>query len=79
MIKKTPNVPAVQAVPHTDGWAVKQENSREYVQTFNNKQDCVKFARELAKENQTELFIHGKDGKIQSRDSYGNDPFPPKG
>ncbi|MCT7748979.1 MAG: DUF2188 domain-containing protein, partial [Lactobacillus crispatus] len=22
---------------------------------------------------------HGKDGKIQSRDSYGNDPFPPKG
>ncbi|WP_338587823.1 DUF2188 domain-containing protein [Paenibacillus sp. Y5S-9] len=27
----------------------------------------------------TELIIHGKDGKIQSKDSHGNDPYPPKG
>ncbi|MBY0544383.1 MAG: DUF2188 domain-containing protein, partial [Gammaproteobacteria bacterium] len=26
-----------------------------------------------------EHFIHGKDGKIQERNSYGNDPFPPRG
>jgi hypothetical protein len=23
--------------------------------------------------------IHGRDGKIQSKDSHGHDPFPPKG
>ncbi|EGD1666955.1 DUF2188 domain-containing protein, partial [Escherichia coli] len=23
--------------------------------------------------------IHGRDGQIRERDSYGNDPFPPKG
>jgi hypothetical protein len=28
---------------------------------------------------QSELYIHGKDGAIQRKDSYGNDPFPPKG
>ena len=31
-------------------------------------------------ENQeSELFIHGKNGRIRERDSYGNDPFPPRG
>jgi hypothetical protein len=24
------------------------------------------------------LVIHGKDGKIQDKDSFGNDPNPPK-
>jgi hypothetical protein len=24
------------------------------------------------------LFIHGKNGQIQNRNSYGNDPFPPR-
>ena len=25
-----------------------------------------------------ELIPHGKDGKIQNLNSYGNDPYPPK-
>jgi len=36
-------------------------------------------AREYAIKNQYEVLIHGKDGKIRDRDSYGNDPYPPKG
>ncbi|DAB34193.1 MAG TPA: hypothetical protein CFH82_06600, partial [Sulfurospirillum sp. UBA12182] len=27
----------------------------------------------------TELTIHNKDGKISGKDSHGNDPFLPKG
>ena len=28
---------------------------------------------------ETELLIHGQNGQIRERSSYGNDPFPPKG
>ena len=33
---------------------------------------------ELAKKLKVEHVIHNKDGKISDKDSYGNDPFPPK-
>ena len=31
-----------------------------------------------AKKKKTEVVIHGRNGKIRSKDSYGNDPNPPK-
>lgn len=36
-------------------------------------------AREVARILGTELFVHGRDGRICERDSHGWDPFPPKG
>ena len=30
-------------------------------------------------EHSPDVYIHGKDGKIQNKDSHGNDPYPPKG
>jgi hypothetical protein len=35
--------------------------------------------RETARRERTEHIIHKKDGEIGSRNSYGNDPHPPKG
>ncbi len=35
-------------------------------------------AREIARNQESELIIQGRDGKIRDRDSYGNDPCPPK-
>lgn len=43
------------------------------------KAEAISRAREISRNQGTELFIHGRDGKIQSRDSHGHDPFPPKG
>ncbi len=34
--------------------------------------------REISKNQGSELVIHGKDGKIQQKDSHGKDPNPPK-
>ena len=36
-------------------------------------------ARELAINSKCEVLIHGENGKIRARDSYGNDPCPPRG
>jgi len=43
-----------------------------------NKADALKIGKEIAKNQQSELTILGKDGKIQNKNGYGNDPFPPK-
>ena len=32
-----------------------------------------------ARADHTKFLLHGRDGKIRERDSYGNDPYPPKG
>ncbi|WP_312194024.1 DUF2188 domain-containing protein [Exiguobacterium sp.] len=33
----------------------------------------------MAKSQKTELVIHNKEGQIREKDSYGHDPFPPRG
>lgn len=61
-----------------DGWAVKKSGSTRATKKFRTKDEAVKFGRELSKKEKTELYIHKKDGKIQDRRSFGNDPFPPR-
>ena len=61
------------------GWGVKGSGNDKFTKLFDLKSDAVDFAREISRNQGTELFIHGKDGKIQSRDSHGNDPCPPVG
>ena len=36
-------------------------------------------ARKIARWEKSELLVHGRDGEIRSRHSFGHDPFPPKG
>lgn len=66
--------------PHKDGgWQVKgANNSRATVRT-ERQVDAIAIAREIARNQESELFIHGRNGRIRERDSYGNDPFPPRG
>ncbi len=66
--------------PHPDGgWQVKGAgNSRATVRT-DKQVDAIKIARDIAINNHSEVVIHGKDGRIRDKNSYGNDPYPPKG
>jgi hypothetical protein len=34
--------------------------------------------RQLARDNHTEFNLHGRNGQVRQKDSYGNDPYPPK-
>ena len=36
--------------------------------------DTQKAGKSIAKKTHTELVTHGMDGKIRSKDSFGNDP-----
>lgn len=69
-----------QHVVSRDGkWAVRRGGSDRVTRRFVTKREAIEAARELARKQRTELYIHGEDGRIIKRDSYGDDPFPPKG
>jgi hypothetical protein len=67
-------------VPNQDGgWDVKRGGGQKASHHTDTKAEAEKIAREISKNQGTELVIHGKDGKIQRKDSHGNDDYPPKG
>lgn len=66
-------------VPHQDGWAVKGEGSQRATSVHVTQQDAINAGREIAQNQRAELVIHRPDGRIRDKDSYGHDPFPPKG
>jgi hypothetical protein len=42
--------------------------------TFRTQKDAINAGRDLARRLGTEHLIHGRDGRIRERNSYGNDP-----
>ena len=42
------------------------------------KDNAVDRGRDIARDNKSEHAIHNKDGQIAQKNSYGNDPNPPK-
>ncbi len=73
MAKKTNHV-----VPSSSGWAVKKSGSARASKVFATKDKAINYGIELSKSEKTELYIHKQNGMIQNKNSYGNDPFPPK-
>lgn len=66
-------------VPHGDNWAVKGAGNSKATSVHPTQADAIQRAREIARNQESELLIHGSDGRIRERDSHGNDPYPPKG
>ncbi|MBU9663086.1 DUF2188 domain-containing protein [Burkholderia multivorans] len=66
-------------VPHQNGWAVKGAGNSRATTVQPTQQKAIDAARAIAKNQQAEVVIHGRNGQIRAKDSYGNDPFPPKG
>lgn len=64
-------------VPKDNGWAVKGAGNSKVTKTFETQKDAIDFGRQIAKNQESELVIHRKDGTIRDKDSYGNDPAPP--
>ena len=67
----------IHIVPADTKWAVKPEGSKP-VSTHLTQRAAEEAGRKLAKQNQSELVTHRPDGRIRDKDSYGNDPHPPK-
>lgn len=66
-------------VPAGNGWAVKRAGSKKATKTFDTQRDAIQRAREIARNKGSELLIHGRDGKIREKNTYGRDRHPPEG
>lgn len=66
-------------VPHAGGWAVRGAGNGRATSVHDTQRDAIEAARGIAQNQHSELLIHGRNGQIRDRDSYGGDPFPPRG
>lgn len=69
----------VHVTPKGNNWQVKTANSSKAYKIVDTQKEAITIAKNVAANNKSELLIHGKDGQIRAKDSYGNDNFPPKG
>lgn len=65
-------------VPVGSDWGIRGEGNSRLTSVFENKTDALQAGREIAINQQSELVIHGRDGRIQDKDSFGHDPVPPE-
>ena len=61
------------------GWDIKKAGSSQIIAHLKTKQEAVSKARSLSIEEHSELIIHNKNGRIESKDSHGHDPRNIKG
>ena len=66
-------------VPHANGWAVRGAGNERVSSIHTTQGEAISAARDTARNQRTEMLIHRPNGQIRERNTYGNDPFPPKG
>lgn len=72
-------MPNQHIVPHGDRWAVQSAGGEKATALYDTQAEAIERGREIAINQGSELFIHRPNGQIRERNSYGNDPFPPRG
>jgi hypothetical protein len=58
------------------GWKVTQGGQK--VSVHRTQANANERGEQVARQDRVDLVIHGRDGRIRSKDSYGNDPLPPR-
>lgn len=66
-------------VPHSSGWAVRGAGNQRVTSVHVTQREAISVARETAIRQGSEMLIHGENGRIRERNTYGRDPYPPKG
>ena len=59
------------------GFSTSKCNQRD-TKIFNTQREAQNYARDVAINQRSEVIVQGRNGSIRSKDSYGNDPCPPK-
>ena len=61
-------------VPHGNDWAVKGEGNKRATVVVDTQQKAIDVARDISRNQHSELYIHNRQGQIRERDSHGHDP-----
>jgi hypothetical protein len=60
-------------------WAVKEEGAAEPFAVFKTQSEAWERAKSIARKERAEALLHGRDGQIRTRSTYGHDPSRHKG
>ena len=74
-----PSKRGVHVVPSDKGWRVEIEGAARARSTHKTQAEAAQAGREVARKNKSELLIHGRNGRIRDRRTYGPDPRRTKG
>ncbi len=66
-------------VPRGPNWAVRGEGNSKDTAVAPTQRAADERATEIAKNKHSDVIVHGRDGAIRERNSYGNDPRSRKG
>lgn len=66
-------------VRNGEGWGVRGEGNSKLTKAFETQREAINFGRDIARNQEAELRIQGRDARFREAWSYGNDPYPPKG
>ena len=70
---------AIHVTPRPGGWAVTREGGSRASSVHPTQKQAEAAGRAAARKDRTEFVLHGRNGQIRAKDSYGHDPNPPKG
>ncbi len=65
-------------VPCGDDWAVRGAGNSRVTSIHETQGEAAEAARDIARNQRSEVVIHRPDGRIRDKDSYGPDRCPPK-
>jgi len=54
------------------GWSVVRSGAARASKTFPTQQEAIDFAKHLGREQSTEVFVHGRDGTVNSRQDFSS-------
>lgn len=66
-------------VPKSGNWVVKGAGNSKATKVTTTQKAAINVAKKIATNQKSEVVIHSTIGKIRQKNSYGNDPYPPKG
>ncbi|WP_184205917.1 DUF2188 domain-containing protein [Prosthecobacter dejongeii] len=66
-------------VPSKDGWAVRGAGNERLTSRHETQAQAIQAARQIAINQGSEMLIHGRNGQIRERNTYGPDECPPRG
>ena len=62
-----------------NSWGVRGEGNSKITKIVPTQKEAIHIGKGIAKNQNSELIIHGTNGKIREKNSYGNDQCPPRG
>jgi hypothetical protein len=69
----------VHVLPDENGWRIEVEGSSRRKATHKTQSAAWKAAKRIAQQNRSEAVLHGRNGRIRERNTYGRDPRRTKG